>query len=161
MRVFAIAALGSVLVAGCAPFEHGHYATDVSYRNTTGDPAGTPLVYQANPVNRAVYDPTALASAQTGHSYTQTAYVAPQQVSYSTPVTYSAPTVQSYTAQPTYTTATSYVEPAVQSTYSHTPTTQTYGTIATTYGGPRIDADGYAICDIPWPSHGAHQTPRF
>lgn len=48
MKVFLIAAMGAALLAGCAPFEHGHYANDVSYKNTAGDPPGTPLVYRGD-----------------------------------------------------------------------------------------------------------------
>ncbi len=46
-RIVTIAA-GLFLVAGCAPFEHGHYASDVAHQNTVGDPAGTPLVYEGS-----------------------------------------------------------------------------------------------------------------
>lgn len=48
MKLFVVAAIGAALLAGCAPFEHGHYAGDVSYRNTAGDPPGTPLVYRGD-----------------------------------------------------------------------------------------------------------------
>ena len=48
MKLFVVAAMGAALLAGCAPFEHGHYVDDVSYRNTTGDPPGTPLVYRGD-----------------------------------------------------------------------------------------------------------------
>ena len=47
MKLFLATAMGAALVAGCAPFEHGHYANDVSYQNNVGDPAGTPLVYRS------------------------------------------------------------------------------------------------------------------
>jgi len=51
MRVFVIAAVGAAALAGCAPFQHGHYTEDVAYLNSKGDPPGTPLVYQEGPAN--------------------------------------------------------------------------------------------------------------
>lgn len=54
MKLFLIAIAGAAFVAGCAPFEHGHYANDVAYRNTVGDPPGTPLV-QRGPIESALH----------------------------------------------------------------------------------------------------------
>jgi len=216
MRVFVIAAMGAALLAGCAPFQHGHYTEDVAYLNSKGDPPGTPLVYQEDTSRRADYNPTAYTAIQShknrphhrsharhngfGAGGFPTASVS-QPIQYSQPISYSSPE-PTYTVQqaavttPTYSTPISYQAPAqqvysaptiqtysapVQQTYSQ-PIHQTYSqpvhqtlthasyvapalqsrpVLATSYGGHKIDADGYAICDIPFPDHAAHQTPHF
>lgn len=218
MRVFAIAAMGAVLMAGCAPFQHGHYTEDVAYLNSKGDPPGTPLVYQEDNSNRATFNPTAYAAIQSPqtHSHHTTTVASnafgaggfpttsvSQPVQYSQPVSYSAP-APTYTVQqaavpaPTYSTPVSYQAPVqqvysapvvqtyarpVQQTYAkpiqqiYTPPVQqrltrasyvaptvqsTSPVLATSYGGGhKFDADGYAICDIPFPDHAAHQIPKF
>lgn len=45
MKTFYMSLMGVALLAGCAPFEHGHYIDDVSYENAAGDPAGTPILF--------------------------------------------------------------------------------------------------------------------
>ena len=55
MKLWMIAALGGALLAGCAPFEHGHYGSDVSYINSGGDPAGTPVVFHGEPSRKTGY----------------------------------------------------------------------------------------------------------
>ena len=45
MKTFYVSLIGAALLAGCAPFEHGHYIDDVSYENAAGDPPGTPILF--------------------------------------------------------------------------------------------------------------------
>ncbi len=73
MKLFLATAMGAALVAGCAPFEHGHYANDVSYQNNVGDPAGTPLVYRSGFSNglAAVASLTGFGSSDTSGNGTQ------------------------------------------------------------------------------------------
>jgi len=164
MKIFLFAAMGAALLAGCAPFEHGHYANDVAYKNTVGDPAGTPLVYRGDSASRSTAFASRNTSAdtswrRTAHSHTpvaiqqvQTAYAAPSYASqgYAAAQAYSAPqqvVTQSYAA----------AAPVVQQPYVQSAQTSTYAPAssyaATTFGsGVRFDAEGYAICDIP----GAH-----
>lgn len=210
MRVFVVAAMGAALLAGCAPFEHGHYSNDVSYRNTVGDPPGTPLVYRnddsslnlaghpsglnkkhhnshsfatahryAAPLPTQTYVTRANPAPVTRASYAApTSYAQPIQQAYAAPATYVQPAVQQSYVQapvqqayvaPTYTQPVAqsyvaqqtYIQPALQSTYAAAPVHQHSNVLATSYGGPRVDAEGYAICDIPFPSHAAHQTPQY
>ena len=223
MRVFVGAAVGALLLAGCAPFEHGHYSNDVSYRNTVGDPPGTPLVYRHDDsATKLAGHPSGLNKAtkpwlsdhhQSGSFASLNSYAAPSQVfaaptSFVQPVqqTFAAPTsfaqpIQQVFAAPTsfaqpiqqaFAAPTSFVQPVQQTyvppTYTQAqPVAQSYvaqqqfiqpaqqvtfaaapapvqnhsNVLATSYGGPRIDAEGYAICDIPWPGHAAHQKPQF
>ena len=209
MKIFVVAAMGAVLLSGCAPFEHGHYSNDVSYRNTVGDPPGTPLVYRQDDAStrlaghpsalnkpsspwsadryhsgaiNTAYVPTAPVAAQ---SYIQSALPAPvAQASYALPTTYVQPQVQqayvaptTYVQQPvqqayvaptytqpvaqSYVAQQTYIQPALQSTYAAAPVQQHSNVLATSYGGPRLDADGYAICDIPFSGHTAYQTPQY
>ncbi len=173
MKVFLIAAAGAALLAGCAPFEHGHYANDVSYRNTVGDPPGTPLVYRGDSVSQS----SAFASRNSADtSWRRTAYVnnpVPVQTAYAAPTytapaytaqtqSYSAPayTAQAYTAPQPVVAQRYAAAPVVQQAYVQPAQTSTYAPAssyaATTFGsGVRFDADGYAICDIP----GAHNVP--
>jgi len=124
MRVFVGAAIGAVLLAGCAPFEHGHYSNDVSYRNTVGDPPGTPLVYRHDDSNKLAGHPSALNKAtkpwhggvhHSGSYATANSYAAPSpvfasrplaapvtQASYVAPTTYAQPIQQAYVAPTTY-----------------------------------------------------------
>ena len=183
MRVFVVAAMGAALLAGCAPFEHGHYSQDVSYRNTAGDPPGTPLVYRGDSTTEYGSTRTAGRNVNWNRSYpgisdrvvaeqplatrayptvaqstlTPT-YSAPAyaQQAYAQPVSYAQPIQQSY-AQPvqqqSFVQQAAYVQPA----------TQSY-TAATSLGETRFDAEGYAICDIPHHGHGAqhasHHAPH-
>lgn len=162
MRGFLIVAVGAVALAGCAPFEHGHYANDVTYVNSAGDPAGTPLVFNSN-WGDSDYEsakPKRLAKHESWrrpsrHAHRHRHHDAPS-VSYAPPVSidqaYVAP-APSYPAPVNYTTASvqSYAAPV-----SYTPaSTQTYS--ATSLGGIRFDADGYAICDEVYPQGGPHQ----
>jgi len=79
MKLLSTVAAGALLLAGCAPFEHGHYADDVNYINDVGDRPGTPVLVDAG------YDD----SYHYGHD-AQPTYVHSQPASYSEPV-YSAP----------------------------------------------------------------------
>ena len=225
MRVFTIAAMGAAVLAGCAPFQHGHYSDDVSFLNSVGDPRGTPLVYQDSPVQSTQFAPTHFASAPSApawplHTSTVTSnsfgaggfpvQAAPQPVAYNQPAQFSAPIpvqriTQASVVAPVVSTPISYA-PAVQQTY--VPPVQTHfvptvksvpapivqtvvrpsvtqiirpqpvqqtvqrasyvgprqptgKVLATTHGGHQVDADGYAICNIPLPSHVANQTPKF
>lgn len=135
MRGFVIAMAGAAVLAGCSPFEHGHYADDVNYVNSGGDPAGTPVVYNSlggGGYSTAGSTQTAYKSwkhhgSHAGHGH---------HASHSAPVNYSVPVHSSG------------YQPAIHSTH------------ATSYGGVEIDADGYAICKESW-----HQTssayPRY
>jgi len=226
MRVFVIAAVGAAALAGCAPFQHGHYTEDVAYLNSKGDPPGTPLVYQEGPLQSSQFAPSRIAAApsvspwqQTSHSFGSNAFGAGgfptahsgQAGQFSQPVSYPAP-VQSFSVQqaaipaPAVSSPISYA-PAVQQTYvapvqtNFAPAVQSYSpppvqqtivrpavtqvlaprpvrqaltrasyvaprqhtntVLATSLGGHQVDADGYAICNIPLPSHAAHQKPQF
>ncbi len=223
MRVFVIAAMGAAVLAGCAPFEHGHYAEDVAFVNSVGDPRGTPLVYQDTPIQSTQFAPTHVASAPSTTVWPQHAstvasnsfgaggfpvQVARQPVQFSQPAPYLAPAPQIARASvvaPVVSTPISYT-PAVQQTYvppvqtRYVPTVKsvpapivqtvvrpsvtqivrpqpiqqtvqrasyvgprqpTSKVLATTHGGHQVDADGYAICNIPLPNHVANQTPQF
>lgn len=177
MRVFVVAAMGAALLAGCAPFEHGHYSQDVSYRNTAGDPPGTPLVYRGDSTTE--YGSTRTArrnNTNWNRSYPGiTDRVVAEQplatrayptVAQSTLTpTYSTPsfTQQAYTQpiQQTYSAPVAYAQPVQQSYVQQAayvqPATQSY-TAATSYGATKFDAEGYAICDIPHHAHAGHQA---
>jgi len=167
MRVFVIAAMGAAVLAGCAPFQHGHYSEDVSYlvqsarvpqRTFAAAPSTSTWPQQTTSVAGNAFGaggfPTLSSSQSTG--------------SYSQPVSYSA-SAPAYNVQqvsvpaPAFSNSVSYA-PALQQTYvppartTLTPTVQSY---ATSYGGHQVDADGFAICNVPWPDHAAHQTPKF
>lgn len=164
MRVFVIAAMGAALMAGCAPFEHGHYSQDVSYRNTAGDPPGTPLVYWGDTSKRSTSFAAKKSWKQHGHNHataqrygsygeplaysspvsypapiaSQPVTVAAAPISYSTPTTYAEPV--SYSApvqQVAYAPPVHqhYVEPAGHSTYSGNVPIYQSTAVATTYGG--------------------------
>lgn len=220
MRVFVIAAMGAVALAGCAPFQHGHYSEDVSYLNSHGDPAGTPLVYQSGlsqstqvaqtsysvPTTDTVWSQpaTTYSNSAFGAGGFPTTTVAQQPIQHSQPVSYAPPTARSYNLEqasvvvPTVSSPITYA-PAVQQAYvppvsvNVVPTVQAVAppprqtivraapqpipqrisrasyvaprvaktVLATSYSGPKLDADGYAICDIPWPGHAAHETPAL
>jgi len=48
MKLLSTVAAGALLLAGCAPFEHGHYAADSHFINDFGDRSGTPVLYDTN-----------------------------------------------------------------------------------------------------------------
>lgn len=48
MKLLSTVAAGALLLAGCAPFEHGHYAADSHFINDFGDRAGTPVLFDTN-----------------------------------------------------------------------------------------------------------------
>jgi hypothetical protein len=174
MKVFLFAAMGAALLAGCAPFEHGHYANDVAYKNTVGDPAGTPLVYRGDSVSRSTSFASRNTSAntswrRTAHHHStpvavQTAYAAPSYSpvatqSYAAAPAYSAPayTAQAYAAPQQVVSQSYAAAPVIQQPYVQSAQSSTYAPAssyaATTFGsGLRFDSEGYAICDIP----GAH-----
>lgn len=225
MRIFTIAAMGAAVLAGCAPFQHGHYSDDVTFLNSVGDPRGTPLVYQDSPLQSTQFAPTSVASvssapvwpqhAQTvaNHSFGAGGFpvqVASQPLQFSQPAQFSAPVpvqqiTQASVVAPVLSTPISYA-PAVQQTYvpplqtrfaptvrsvpapvaqafvrpSVTPVARLQPIrqtvqrasfvgprqpnnqlLATSHGGHQVDADGYAICNIPLPDHVANQTPQF
>ena len=156
MRGFLILAASAVALSACAPFEHGHYANDVKYQNSAGDPAGTPLVFGIGDTAPATqyaggtkhWDHGGRQSTQYSHNTTY----APKQ-SYSAPVSYSQP-AQSYAAPVNYAAPQNYT---LASHSAHQPATQsTYGYSATTLGGIQFDAEGYAICNETYPQAGAH-----
>lgn len=182
MRVFVVAAMGAALMAGCAPFEHGHYSQDVSYRNTAGDPPGTPLVYRGDSTTEYGSTRTARRDTNWNRSYpgisdrvvaeqplATRAYPTVAQSSltptYSTPSytqqAYVAPQTYSAPVQQTYSAPVAYAQPVQQSYVQQAayvqPATQSY-TAATSYGATKFDAEGYAICDIPHQSHASHQA---
>lgn len=164
MKIFLFAAMGAALLTGCAPFEHGHYANDVAYKNTVGDPAGTPLVYRGDSASRSTAFASRNTSAdtswrRTAHSHTpvaiqqvQTAYAAPSYASqgyaaapaYQAPVqaqSYAAPTytAQAYSApQQVVTQSYAAAAPVVQQPYVQSAQTSTYAPAssyaATTFG---------------------------
>jgi len=135
MKVFVIAAMGAVALAGCAPFEHGHYSNDVSFLNSNGDPRGTPLVYQDGPVQNAQFAPTSFPAAP---SFAQNAFGAGgfpiaqgQQVAqFSQPVSYPTPVQSFNVAQapirvaPAPIQRASVVVPTVSQPISYTPAVQ-------------------------------------
>jgi len=232
MRVFVIAAMGSVALANCAPFQHGHYSEDVAYLNSKGDPPGTPLVYQpglsqATQVADITYTaPSSVPlSPQTTTTVTSNAFgaggfptldVGQQSVQFNQPVgisvpapsigiqqasvvapTFSAPVVsapvsyapaiqQTYVAPvqpralPIVRTVSAPVrQTIVQSVIPQAPAPQfvrqrverasfvaptkprTSNLLATSYSGHQVDADGYAICNIPVSDHAARQISGF
>jgi len=133
MRVFVIAAMGAAVLAGCAPFQHGHYSEDVSYLNSKGDPAGTPLVYHEGPLQSSQFAPTQIASAQSGSLWQQTSHSvasnafgaggfptvhSSQPAPFSQPISYSAP-VQSFGIQQA-----AIAAPVVSSPISYAPAAQ-------------------------------------
>lgn len=132
MRGFLGIAACAAALSACAPFEHGHYAEDVKYLNSAGDPAGTPLVFGIGESAPSTQYASGTKHWDHGGHYTP-AYAPPAQ-SY-TPVNYAAPQNYTLASQSAY-------QPATQSTY---------GT-ATTLGGIRFDAEGYAICDETYPA---------
>ncbi len=99
MKLFTTVAVGALLLAGCAPFEHGHFAADVSYQNNVGDRPGTPVL-----VGGGYQDPFYAEAIGAKGSYSP---------SYSTPATYSTPINRTQPAR--------YVEPVYSA-----PVTQTY-----------------------------------
>jgi len=206
MKLLAVAAMGAALVAGCAPFEHGHYAQDVSYRNTAGDPPGTPLIVSAESFrepqstnfartaradewrhapHNALHHAPAFSQQPVAYAQPQS-FVAPVQQAFAAPVqqpvftqvaqptlaaavqptftqvgaapAFSAPVVQqSYVPQPVH-----HVQPALQSTFAAAAPLHQPSVHATSFGGVRLDAEGYAICDIPGAHHAAHHhVPQY
>lgn len=139
MKLFMVAAMGAVLMAGCAPFEHGHYAEDVAYRNTAGDPPGTPLVYLGEKSGTSSFSSSSYASANTGNHWNNnrrygnhrhgSGYTAYGNVG-------SVPT-QSFSQPVTYTQQATYQQPvSYDQTASYTaPVQQSYG-LQTAYTQP-------------------------
>jgi len=153
MQGFLILAAGAVALSACAPFEHGHYANDVKYVNSAGDPAGTPLVFGIGDTAPATqYAGGTKHWKHGGHHGTQYSHSAPTTYApqnYSPPVSYSQPVLMNYSAPQNYTLASqSAYQPATRSTYGYS---------ATTLGGIRFDSEGYAICDETYPT-GAHAS---
>ena len=137
MRALAIVS-AAALAAACAPFEHGHYASDVGYRNTAGDPAGTPLVFNLSEDRGATH----VADKEGRHRGKGDRWLG-----HGTPAYRPAP--QGYATA--YAPATTYAQPSYVQTTHHAPVTTHYAQPATyaasTYGAPRVGADGYLVCE--------------
>lgn len=82
MKLLSTVAAGVLLLAGCAPFQHGHYESDAHYINDVGDPAGTPIVTNAGHYDDHYYE----AATYSEPVYTEAAPVVHQGPIYSEPV---------------------------------------------------------------------------
>ncbi len=115
MKLFTTVAVGALLLAGCAPFEHGHFAADVAYENNVGDRPGTPVLiggYEDPYYGQAI-------AAQGGYSHPHSkpaAYSTP--INYPQPATYSEPVLQPFPQQQVVHSAPQIVHSAPQVVHS-------------------------------------------
>ena len=132
MKLLTTVAVSALMLAGCAPFEHGHYASDVVY-DGVGHGAVAPVVHAPR-----IYDDHRYSGIQGG------AYSLPQSVpaTYSSPVSYAEPIIQAPVA------------PVIQASYAApAPVIHSQPIVQASYAAPVIHHDE--------PQHVVHALPAI